>query len=108
MQTTPGQRLRRGRERQRKTQEQIAQQIHKSASTYKKWEQDRACPKSYADIITVCAACGISVQEFITGERHIQGLADQQLRLLRVLDQFSDQGQEVVLAMLEQMLQERR
>lgn len=104
--STPGRRLQQGRLKQRKRQEDVAKEIHKSVATYKSWEQDRTRPRTFSDIISVCSAAGISVQDFVEGKESQQKLPAIQERLLSLFNEFSEETQQRILDMLEGMVQD--
>lgn len=111
--STPGQRLRMGRERLNKTQQQVADEIFKSLAAYKKWEQGHTLPKSYTDITAVCHATGITIGYFIEGDPmddHEQVMEDSlytaeelQERTLGALENMPLDLQATVVKLLERL-----
>lgn len=104
--STPGQRLRTGRIKLRKHQTQVAKECHKALSTYKSWEQERARPKTFEDIINVCEATGISVQYYIAGVEIESELPETHQRALDSLSSMDAEYQDILIRMLEDMAQE--
>ncbi|WP_036230964.1 helix-turn-helix domain-containing protein [Marinobacterium jannaschii] len=68
MPNTPGEVLRMGRQALNKKQTDIASEINRALRTYQKWENDETHPNTFSDIIAVCKACGVPVQDYITGQ----------------------------------------
>lgn len=101
--STPGQRLMDGRKRKNKSREQVAQEIHRSVSTVKSWELDKAVPRSFQDIKAVCKSCGISVQEYIVGELTIEAQSPYEQRLLAAFFRHTPENQLAILRFMEAM-----
>lgn len=101
--SSPGQRLRTGRLKLNKKQAQVAHEIHKANSTYKSWEQNRARPKTFQDIINVCQAVGISIDYYISGEECQAQLTPTEERALNALSQLSKEHQEIYVEMMEKV-----
>ncbi len=101
MNLTPGLILRRGRERLRKSRAQIAMDVHKTERTIKSWELDETRPRSFKDIENVCRACGVTVQEYITGTQLTEELLPKQRRLLTAFNIHSEENQEAILSFIE-------
>ena len=99
--TTPGQRLRMGRERQRKSRRDIAEAVHRSESTVKSWELDQTRPRSFRDIAAVCQACGITIDEYISGIPPAGALTPEQKRLLKAFDRHQAINQQAILEFFE-------
>ncbi|MAY42264.1 helix-turn-helix transcriptional regulator [Neptuniibacter sp. UBA847] len=104
--SSPGQRLRTGRLKLNKKQVQVAHEIHKASSTYKSWEQNRARPKTFQDIINVCAATGISIDYYISGVECETKLTDNQQRAIDAVDGLPEEFQEIFIKMLEDMAEQ--
>lgn len=104
--SSPGKRLRAGRLKLNKQQAQVAQEIHKAISTYKSWEQNRARPKTFQDIINVCTATGISIDYYISGEEYEAKLTDNQQRAIDAVDGLPEEFQEIFIKMLEDMAEQ--
>lgn len=105
---TPGQRLQEARLKLGKQQKEVATEIHKALATYKSWEQDRTRPRTFSDIISVCKAVNLPVQEYITGEEWDMELPDMERRAVEALKQLPPEMQLMIVMLLEQMVSKMR
>jgi len=103
MPESPGEVLRMGRNAKKKTQRDIAAEIHKSLRTVQKWEADESRPNAFADIIAVCRACGVPIQDYVTGTQSQHYLTDDQERLISVATSVSDADLKVLLRIADLM-----
>ena len=101
--STPGSRLRKGRKLLGKTQQTIAKEINKSLSAYRSWERDEAAPRGFRDIIAVCRACGISVQEYIEGNERRRCYTQEDIDLLELIRSFDHQIQKDLTNLLKRL-----
>ncbi|WP_421865185.1 helix-turn-helix domain-containing protein [Motiliproteus sp.] len=62
-----GERLRRARLKKRLRQQDVAQQLHMSVSTYKAWENGRGEPRSLSVAARLCDLLDISLDYYVTG-----------------------------------------
>ena len=101
-----GQRLRMGRIKLRKKQEEVAVECHKALSTYKAWEQNRSQPKTLDDVQNVCRAVGISIDFYITGKECAVELTNEQRRILEVYELLPNRFQDIFMRMVEDVAYE--
>lgn len=67
MLSTPGRRLKVARELLGYTQQGVADHLSQSVETYKKWEQDKATPKTNTITQRLCAYLEITIDHYING-----------------------------------------
>jgi transcriptional regulator with XRE-family HTH domain len=70
MNSTPGSRLKAARKKLGHTQQGVANHISQSVHTYKKWEQDKAQPRTPEITKRTCDYLGITVGHYKYGEEN--------------------------------------
>ncbi|WP_372834630.1 helix-turn-helix domain-containing protein [Pontibacterium sp.] len=101
---TPGEILRTGRLTLKKTQQEVAKEIHKALRTYQKWENNETRPSAFVDIVAVCVACGVPVEDYITGQQPRPYLEQYDIDLLEHYRQLPDKDKLCVLRITEALV----
>ncbi len=99
--TTPGDRLKTARQRSGLTQQGVADELSQTVSTYKRWEQDRAYPRTYAMIGKLCRVLHISIDHYLQGSENPQLPADE-AELLEKFRRLSPQMQTAIRTIIDE------
>lgn len=100
---TPGDVLRTGRQTLKKTQQEVALEISRSFRTYQKWERNESRPSSFSDIAAVCRACGVPVEDYITGMQTQVYLSRDDIRIIEQMRMLNEKDRQSIYQIIDSL-----
>lgn len=88
------------------TQQDVADRLNQSLTTYKGWEQDRSKPRTFSIISKLCALLHITLDHYINGcDNSILSL--EHTALMHKYDQLTPEVQIAVHLVLDTMIEKK-